>query len=165
MILTVSSSRPTAKNLALCSPTGTLARLMHLTSADISFRSVYSFNCPVWWKRKYWQHIFITHIHKWHTSAVIVFQKAKSSWRIVRHLCTDDITIINVFKKVTVTLKIQPKKRKYYKIFKKLNNDLPGPFQNTPAPLLWGQWQPAQWINIYIDTDDKTILTNERFDQ
>lgn len=44
MILTVLSSRPTARNRALCSPAGTLARLMHLTSVDISFLSVYSFN-------------------------------------------------------------------------------------------------------------------------
>ena len=46
MILTVLSTSPTARKRDRCSPGGTLARLMHTTSADISFRSVYSFSCP-----------------------------------------------------------------------------------------------------------------------
>ena len=48
MILTVLSASPTARNRDLCSPEGTLARAMHTTSADMSFRSVYSFNWPAW---------------------------------------------------------------------------------------------------------------------
>lgn len=51
MILTVLSTSPTARNRDRCSPGGTLARLMHTTSADISFRSVYSFNCPDYRKK------------------------------------------------------------------------------------------------------------------
>lgn len=46
MIRTVLSIRPTAKKRDRCSPGGTLARLIHTTSADISFLSVYSFSCP-----------------------------------------------------------------------------------------------------------------------
>lgn len=46
MILTVLSTSPTARKRDRCSPGGTLARLMHTTSADISFRSVYSFSWP-----------------------------------------------------------------------------------------------------------------------
>ena len=46
MIRTVLSANPTAKNLDLCSPEGTLAKAIQITSADISFLSVYSFNCP-----------------------------------------------------------------------------------------------------------------------
>ena len=46
MILTVLSANPTARNLDLCSPDGTLARAIQITSADISFLSVYSFNWP-----------------------------------------------------------------------------------------------------------------------
>lgn len=46
MIRTVLSASPTARNRERCSPGGTLARLMHTTSADISFRSVYSFSWP-----------------------------------------------------------------------------------------------------------------------
>lgn len=48
MILTVWSVRPTARNLDRCSPGGTDPRLIHTTSADISFRSVYSFSWPDW---------------------------------------------------------------------------------------------------------------------
>lgn len=48
MILTVLSDKPTARKRHLCSPTGTLPRAMHTTSEDISFLSVYSFNCPVY---------------------------------------------------------------------------------------------------------------------
>lgn len=44
IILTVWSARPTARNLERCSPGGTVPRLMHTTSADISLRSVYSFS-------------------------------------------------------------------------------------------------------------------------
>ena len=44
MIRTVLSANPTAKNLDLCSPEGTLAKAIQITSADISFLSVYSFN-------------------------------------------------------------------------------------------------------------------------
>lgn len=44
MMRTVLSTKPTAKNRERCSPGGTFARLMHTTSADISFLSVYSFN-------------------------------------------------------------------------------------------------------------------------
>lgn len=51
MIRTVLSTSPTARNRDRCSPGGTLARLMHTTSADISFRSVYSFNCPDYGKK------------------------------------------------------------------------------------------------------------------
>lgn len=46
MIRTVLSTRPTARNRERCSPGGTLARLIQTTSADISFRSVYSFSWP-----------------------------------------------------------------------------------------------------------------------
>ena len=46
MILTVLSTSPTARKRERCSPGGTLARLIHTTSADISFRSVYSFSWP-----------------------------------------------------------------------------------------------------------------------
>jgi hypothetical protein len=46
MILTVLSANPTARNLDLCSPTGTLAKAMQMTSQDMSFLSVYSFSCP-----------------------------------------------------------------------------------------------------------------------
>ena len=46
IILTVWSARPTARNLERCSPGGTVPRLMHTTSADISLRSVYSFSWP-----------------------------------------------------------------------------------------------------------------------
>lgn len=52
MILTVLSMRPTAKKRDRCSPGGTLARLIHTTSADISFLSVYSFSCPDWGRRQ-----------------------------------------------------------------------------------------------------------------
>lgn len=50
MIRTVLSTKPTARNRERCSPGGTLARLMHTTSADISLRSVYSFSWPDWRK-------------------------------------------------------------------------------------------------------------------
>lgn len=43
---TVLSTKPTARNRERCSPGGTFARLMHTTSADISFLSVYSFSWP-----------------------------------------------------------------------------------------------------------------------
>lgn len=43
---TVLSTNPTARNRERCSPGGTFARLMHTTSADISFLSVYSFSWP-----------------------------------------------------------------------------------------------------------------------
>ena len=46
MMRTVLSAKPTAKNLDLCSPEGTLAKAIQITSADMSFLSVYSFNCP-----------------------------------------------------------------------------------------------------------------------
>ena len=46
MIRTVLSARPTAKNRDRCSPDGTLAKAMQMTSADISFLSVYSLSCP-----------------------------------------------------------------------------------------------------------------------
>ena len=46
MILTVWSASPMARNLDLCSPSGTVARLRQETSADISRRSVYSLSCP-----------------------------------------------------------------------------------------------------------------------
>jgi hypothetical protein len=46
MILTVLSANPTAKNLERCSPTGTLARAMQITSHDMSFLSVYSLSWP-----------------------------------------------------------------------------------------------------------------------
>ena len=44
IIRTVSSAKPTAKNLDLNSPSGTDAKAIHTTSASISFRSVYSFS-------------------------------------------------------------------------------------------------------------------------
>lgn len=47
IILTVLSDKPTARKRHLCSPTGTLPKAIHTTSDDISFLSVYSFNCPV----------------------------------------------------------------------------------------------------------------------
>ena len=47
MILTVSSAKPTAKNLDRSSPRGTDASAMHTTSDNISLRSVYSFSWPV----------------------------------------------------------------------------------------------------------------------
>lgn len=47
IIRTVLSASPTARNLDLCSPGETRPRAMHTTSEDISFRSVYSFSCPV----------------------------------------------------------------------------------------------------------------------
>lgn len=46
IIRTVLSTSPTARNRERCSPGGTLARLIQTTSADISFRSVYSFSWP-----------------------------------------------------------------------------------------------------------------------
>lgn len=46
MMRTVLSTSPTARNRERCSPGGTLARLIQTTSADISFRSVYSFSWP-----------------------------------------------------------------------------------------------------------------------
>lgn len=46
IIRTVLSTKPTARNRERCSPGGTFARLMHTTSADISFLSVYSFSWP-----------------------------------------------------------------------------------------------------------------------
>lgn len=51
MIRTVLSTSPTARKRERCSPGGTFARLMHTTSADISFRSVYSFSWPDYRKR------------------------------------------------------------------------------------------------------------------
>jgi hypothetical protein len=48
MIRIVLSTRPTAKNLDLCSPGGTRPNAMQTTPADMSLRSVYSFNCPVY---------------------------------------------------------------------------------------------------------------------
>lgn len=47
MIRTVLSESPTAKKRDLCSPAGTLARAIQITSLGISLRSVYSFNWPV----------------------------------------------------------------------------------------------------------------------
>lgn len=46
------SAKPTAKKRDLCSPDGTLAKAIQTTSAVISLRSVYSFNWPVYEKRK-----------------------------------------------------------------------------------------------------------------
>lgn len=46
IIRTVLSISPTAKNRALCSPLGTLANAIQITSAVIILRSVYSFSCP-----------------------------------------------------------------------------------------------------------------------
>lgn len=46
MIRTVLSTNPTARKRERCSPGGTFAKLMHTTSADISFLSVYSLSCP-----------------------------------------------------------------------------------------------------------------------
>ena len=46
-IRTVPSVRPRARNRHLCSPAGTVPRLMQITSLSSFLRSVYSFSCPV----------------------------------------------------------------------------------------------------------------------
>ena len=48
MILTVLSARPTARNRVLCSSLGTLLSAIQITSANISFLSVYSFTLHFW---------------------------------------------------------------------------------------------------------------------
>ena len=45
-ILAVFQAKPTARTLDLCSPDGTLAMAIQITSAEISFLFVYSFNWP-----------------------------------------------------------------------------------------------------------------------
>jgi hypothetical protein len=52
MMRTVLSTSPTARKRERCSPGGTLAKLIHTTSADISFLSVYSFSWPDWGERQ-----------------------------------------------------------------------------------------------------------------
>ena len=49
---TVWSAKPMAKNRERCSPTGIVPKLIHTTSADISFLSVYSFSCPDYKERE-----------------------------------------------------------------------------------------------------------------
>jgi hypothetical protein len=48
MMWTVLSTSPAARKREGCSPGGTPAKLIHTTSADISFLSVYSFSWPDW---------------------------------------------------------------------------------------------------------------------